>query len=56
MSTPAIFPKVSKDIHPEVKRHLDLLYQTAANHLKAFEAQTAQITALQAQVKALQGK
>jgi hypothetical protein len=56
MSTPAIFPKVSKDIHPEVKRHLDLLYQATANHYRAFQEQAAQITALQAQVKALQGK
>jgi cell division protein FtsL len=55
MSQPTFVPKVSKDIHPEVQRHLNLLYQTISNHAQAFAELKSQITDLQSQVKTIKG-
>ena len=49
-------PTIAADVHWDVRRHLQLLYQKLANHTQAFQSQTEQITALQAEVAALKAK
>jgi hypothetical protein len=53
-------PKARDMNEEELRQHIDrmhqLIFQKFENHQAAFEVQTGQISTLQAQVKALQGK
>jgi hypothetical protein len=57
MSTPTIQysgPAISESVDWEVRRHLQLLYQKAANHAQAFQIQQDNINALEARIASLE--
>jgi hypothetical protein len=56
MSTPPRFqvPIDDEKIHPEVAKHLRLIYDRIQNHFTAIGNQQTQIANLQAQITALQ--